>query len=414
MKKGVRNLKHSLRAVCLLLCAGLFLGLLEGRASAVDTAEDARFTDKTWEQVIEDFLLSYNIDPDSVAIGYRNTVTGEEGYWNGDTYMVAGSMYKVALNMYWAEKVYLGEIGWDEPISGGAYKPDLPYETVQYMSIVESDNDYSSALFERMGTYREYRAEIAPFYGVDPAKVGEKYYENNFSTPRQMIYCLNLLYTQPERYPNVLDYMLQAAPGSYFRYKETRFAIAQKYGFLMDGMTTIADCCGVVYTDDPFLLVMFTQNVDQGLERLGDLCVLMCDYTQYHTAWRLREEEEAARLAAEEEARLAAEEEARLAEEEEARLAEEEARLAAEEEARRQEMLEAGRAEAESFWEEARAIQAQIREDGDAALQAAQQALARAENRAKALRVLGRIALIGGGALGAAAVGVILFRRRRH
>lgn len=373
----------------------------------MDTAEDARFTGKTWEQVIEDFLLSYNIDPDSVAIGYRNTVTGEEGYWNGDTYMVAGSMYKVALNMYWAEKVYLGEMDWDELISGGAYKPDLPYETVQYMSIVESDNDYSSALFERIGTYREYRAEVAPFYGVDPFKVSEKYYENNFSTPRQMIYCLDLLYSQPERYPNVLDYMLQAAPGSYFRYKETRYAIAQKYGFLMDGMTTVADCCGIVYTDDPFLLVMFTENVDQGLERLGDLCVLMCDYTQYHTAWRLREEEEAARLAAEEEARLAAEEEARLA-------AEEEARLAAEEEARQQELLEAGRAEAEAFWEEARAVQAQLREDGDAALQAAQQALARAENRAKALRVLGQIALFGGGALGVAAIGAVLIRRRRR
>lgn len=162
---------------------GLFLGLLEGRASAVDTAEDARFTDKTWEQVIEDFLLSYNIDPDSVAIGYRNTVTGEEGYWNGDTYMVAGSMYKVALNMYWAEKVYLGEIGWDEPISGGAYKPDLPYETVQYMSIVESDNDYSSALFERMGTYREYRRRSPPSTEWTPPRSAKSTTKTTFPLP---------------------------------------------------------------------------------------------------------------------------------------------------------------------------------------------------------------------------------------
>lgn len=118
-----------------------------------------------------------------MAIGYRNTVTGEEGYWNGDTYMVAGSMYKVALNMYWAEKVYLGEIGWDEPISGGAYKPDLPYETVQYMSIVESDNDYSSALFERMGTYREYRRRSPPSTEWTPPRSAKSTTKTTFHSP---------------------------------------------------------------------------------------------------------------------------------------------------------------------------------------------------------------------------------------
>ena len=77
-------------------------------AAFADGEDDERFKDKTWDEVIDQFLTEHNIDPEDVALGYRNTVTGEEHFLNGDTYLVAGSMYKVPLNMIYTEKIHNG------------------------------------------------------------------------------------------------------------------------------------------------------------------------------------------------------------------------------------------------------------------------------------------------------------------
>ena len=336
-------MKYARRILCLILTAVFVLGCVPAGAAGY---VDERFTDKSWEEVIDDFFTQHNIDPARVSLGYYNTVSGETHFHNGDQYRVAGSMYKVALNMYWAEKVYLEEIDWEEQFLG------VDLKRVQEWTIINSDNDYAAAMFEKIGTYRQYREAVAHFYGEDPDTVDEKYYENNFSTAEQIIHCLKMLWEEPERYPNVLDLMKQAEPERWFNTGSTPYDIAQKFGYIVDDSGSFINSCGIVYTDDPIILVMFTCNVSKADLRLGDYCDLMADYTQYHRPLRLMQEEadrlaaeaEAKRLAEEEAKRL--EEEARLAAEEEARrLAEEEAaRLAAEEEAQRLAALEAERA----------------------------------------------------------------------
>ena len=296
--RRIRFLLNILLALCLLLS---FLP-----AAAAEEAEDERFADKTWDEVVDEFLQSWGTERNRITLGYYNTVTGEEHYLNPDQYMVSGSMYKVPLNMVYTARIADGEMDWDTVV--GSYK----YEVLLEGSIVHSDNDFSKTLWMKLGNgnYRNYRRIIAPLMGEDPDTVGAKFYENNFFTARQMIFCLRELYENQDHYPRVIESMQRAEPTEYFKRRERRFDIAHKYGFLQTDYHLYLNDCGIAFTDDPILMVMFTDNVVKAYEVMTEYCTLMCDYAQYHTAKRHAEEEAEAQRKKEEAERAA--EEARL------------------------------------------------------------------------------------------------------
>ncbi|MBO5556533.1 MAG: hypothetical protein J5927_05060, partial [Oscillospiraceae bacterium] len=279
--KRIRVILSALLALCLMLC------LVPGARADGD---DDKFKDKSWDELVSELLAKYTVSSDSIALGYYNTVTGEEHYLNGDKYMVSGSMYKVPLNMVFAEKVANGEMDWDYKF--GSYT----LEECMEATIIHSDNDLARTLWEVLGNsvYRNYRRVIAPYMGEDPDTVDAKFYENNFFTSRQMIYCLKLLYDHPERFPRIVETMQKAEPNNYFKLREHRFNIAHKYGFLLTEWHLYLDDCGIAFTDDPILLVLFTDNVGKAYDVMTDYCTLMCDYTQYHTRERILAEKEAA------------------------------------------------------------------------------------------------------------------------
>ena len=263
-------------------------------AVAEGEEDDARFADKTWEEILDEFLAEHHADPASVACGWCNTVTGEEHYHNADQYMVSGSMYKVPINMIFTEKVHNGEISWDTFIGG--YR----YEYCLHATIVDSNNDIAKGMWDYLGGYQPYRHILAPYMGEDPDTVDEKFYENNFFTPRQMIYALKLLATESERFPKLIDEMLQAEPNKYFKERAHDYDIAQKYGYWPDpnGWHVALNDCAIIYTEEPICIVIFIDSVSEQASRelLKDYCDLMIAYTEYTTPAR----KEAERIAAEE------------------------------------------------------------------------------------------------------------------
>ena len=200
-----------LTALCLLL------SLAPAALASELQPGDERFEGKSWDEVVEQFLSDRDTDRRYVGIGYRNTVTGEEHFINGDEYRDAGSLYKVPMNMYFTEKISKGEMSWDSYVAGTEYKNLLEW------TIVNSNNTFAEYMWNHMGGYHQYRKLICPYMGVDAETVEDKFYENNFFTPRQMLYCLNLLYTESERFPGVIDAMLRAEPENYFNYKPQQF-----------------------------------------------------------------------------------------------------------------------------------------------------------------------------------------------
>ena len=302
------KLFKKIAAALLMLC--LIAGLIPmAYAENPETDEDF-YIGKSWDDVVVSLFQKYDVDPDTVALGYYNTVTGEEHFHNADKYMVAGSMYKVPLNMLFAEKIGKGEMGWDDDVRG--YK----YSELLRGSIVHSDNDYAEALWREAGTwldngnslYHRYRELICPYMGEDAATVDPKFYENNFMTARQMTECIKTLVAEPERFPKIMETMQEAEPENYFKLKEQRFNIGHKYGFLLDGQRLAMCDCGFAFTDDPIVMVMFTDGTNKAYDVMADYAVMMCDYTQYNTALRLENEKlEQAKAEAEAKAQAEAE-----------------------------------------------------------------------------------------------------------
>ena len=174
--------------------------------------------DGNWDKIIANFLDKYEDRNKScsITLGYRNLVTGEEHFYKGGEYMVTCSMYKVPLNMYFTEKVYNGEMDWDTEIGG------VKYSDILEGSIVRSSNSKSELLINEIGTYNDYRRAICQYMGEDPDTVDAKYYENNFFTAEQMTFCLRTLYENQERFPGLIDRMLEAEPERFFNYHEGR------------------------------------------------------------------------------------------------------------------------------------------------------------------------------------------------
>ena len=236
--------------------------------------------DGSWDKIIANFLDKYEDRNKScsITLGYRNLVTGEEHFYKGGEYMVTCSMYKVPLNMYFTEKVYNGEMDWDTEIGG------VKYSDILEGSIVRSSNSKSELLINEIGTYNDYRRAICQYMGEDPDTVDAKYYENNFFTAEQMIFCLRTLYEDQERFPGLIDRMLEAEPERFFNYHEQKYAVAHKYGYLSDPSygKRYQNDCAIVYTDEPIAIVMFTDNSPDSDNALADYCTLMADYAQSH------------------------------------------------------------------------------------------------------------------------------------
>ncbi|MBR4954068.1 MAG: serine hydrolase, partial [Oscillospiraceae bacterium] len=145
------------------LCVAAALGLLIAMSVPVwaQENEDMPATPE-WDTVISEFFEENGINPETVTFGYYNTVTGEEHYHRGDVELTAGSITKVPLNMYFAEKIYNGEMDWDTTIKG------ISYEIIQMQTIRFSNNEYTYYLIEAAGEYPNFRRAICPYIGVDP------------------------------------------------------------------------------------------------------------------------------------------------------------------------------------------------------------------------------------------------------
>lgn len=261
-------------AVCMCLC-------LSTGASAADI-EDKRFQGKSWDQIMTTFLEEHKVNREQITVGFYNTVTEEEHYINPDQLMYGASVAKLPTNMLYAERIYKGEMDFSTSIGGNSYA------SIQKCTLVNSDNPLMEVMVRDLGggSYAEFRKKILPYIGETEETVDSKFLARNFFTPKQIMYTLKLLHSDPERYPGVIDKLKQASPEDYFRGNQPPYEIAHKYGwYTTDGVTYLNDSA-IVYTDDPILLVMFTANLPNARAVLADYCSLMCDYAQYERSLR--------------------------------------------------------------------------------------------------------------------------------
>ena len=247
---------------------------------------DERFRNLTWEQMTEDFLAQAPGSTENFGIAYYNTVTGEYHEYHGDQYFHAASLYKLPLNMHYAEKVFLREMSLDDKIYSQSYG-DMQKASLQF-----SSNPVSETLVGYLGGGSGYVDAIRPYLVDENTDYYRRQWLNNCFTPQQMIHALRLLYEQPERYPDMIYYLGQANQDNFFCKYEQRFPIAHKYGWISEDGFAVVNDAGIVWTDEPILLVFMSYNNSGDTVTIGQFCVLMCDYCQYWYSVHQKETEE--------------------------------------------------------------------------------------------------------------------------
>lgn len=254
-------------AAALLLALALCLQFSQAVIAASETDDSVT---SGVEDIVAEFAEKYNLTESNFALGWYDIYSGESWYYGENSWMTAGSMYKLPLAMYYIDKISAGELSLDSQLCGYSIERLLQL-TIQY-----SSNDTAKILSDALSAnYAEYRGMIAKYSGLEADELPDSYYGANAISPRYLINTLQYLYEHSEEYSLILDYMKQAHPEQYFRSTQGEYEIAHKYGAYEGAIND----CGIIYTPRPFLLVVFTKYVGYSTAMLGELCAALTEYS---------------------------------------------------------------------------------------------------------------------------------------
>ena len=242
------------RRVFLLLALSLLL--LPHAAAADALAEEYGFETSSLDEIMAQFMASYGLNEGNFSVAYYATGDHAEYRFADDTYRVAGSLFKVPLNMYYYDLERTGAISQNLTIGG-----------------------WSLSTLHRLGSFRQYRELMTRFCDQDyPAA----YYADNNINAGYMLAVLKQLYENQDDYAELIGYMKQGAPGQYFQHYVDEYDVAHKYGYFEGAVND----CAIIFTPEPFLLTALTQDVAYAEIVLGRLAELLTAYTVYQTESR--------------------------------------------------------------------------------------------------------------------------------
>lgn len=223
----------------------------------------------TLTQIVEDYLREHDLSGNGITISYCYTGTGEIWLYNGDNFSLGASLYKLPLSMLIDNALACGELTPESQL----YGMNVMYALERML--VYSDNIVAEYLLD-LYSLSEVRAFGAQLAGLSEDSYPLAYTSANDYSPRYMLGLLLELYRNSEDYPDMIDYMLRASPGHFFRLTlEGQYDVAQKYGSRAPALNAAA----IVYTPRPFLLTVLTMNVEGAENALGDLAELFAEYT---------------------------------------------------------------------------------------------------------------------------------------
>ena len=247
-----------------------------------DYAEEVRrmrgsiLDDDKLSAMVDAFIAEHGLKAENVSIGYCYLDTGDEYWYNPDTWYYAASLYKVPLMMLVAERVSGGMLEQDGTMDG------LGVSFAEEYILTYSNNDYAHRVRDYLGGDKVWREDIKQY-----ADFGDDYYSSDFVdyayfTARYMTKCLETLYCHEQSFPNIVDCMLKADPNHYFRLDPSMegIPVAQKYGSFYDDWGKIWNhTAGIIYTGHPFVLTIMTLGATNWEKAVSNLAVMMTDYT---------------------------------------------------------------------------------------------------------------------------------------
>lgn len=360
MKNPVKGLLSLLVAVS--MCLLMPLAAVEAEAaeptaetpavtdtSASDTDSDeitvdmTIFDDAELSALVETFIAdhaSQGVKADNISIAYTYTATGETWFYNPDEWYYSASLYKVPLMMILAQMEANGELTQESDVKG------LTLAEAESSILTYSNNDFAHLMLNYLGTDQEAREMYKQFSSQPDDYYDPDFIDYSYFSVRFMNDVMTTLYNEPERFPHIIDCLKVAQPNGYFHLSlDPSIVIAQKYGSYKEFNNTSA----IIYTENPVILTVMTENVAHAEQVLGDAAKVFTDYT--YTLDAKLDSYAAEKAAAEEAARIEAEEAARIQAEQDAELEEQ---IKAQREAEELARAEAEKAEQQRIEKEAR------------------------------------------------------------
>jgi len=255
--------------------------------SLVDHVFTYDLTGSTAEEVLEAYIAGNDeISESNFAFFYYAPETGETYIWNGDTVFLGASTIKVPLCMLFYDLINAGNLTLSSTIlytsssylgegnsTEGTYSvgANIPLSFLLEQSIVNSDNTAANVLISYFGS-DAYRTKIAAY---SDSKLPAAFYTSNVITAQYNLDVLRYLYENSGAYEDLIADMLDACAGQYLQTDFDEYAVAHKYGSYNGNLHDYA----IVYTEEPYLIGVFTKDLGYIESIMGELNTLFMEYT---------------------------------------------------------------------------------------------------------------------------------------
>ena len=276
-------------------------------ASDADVSEEMIYEDNE-EIENEDIEVEldnqlYNIDIDimdrinnylgedkySTSFIYYNLETEERLAFNEDLYMNAASIYKVGLSLVAYNMVECGEITledlvyyspWQYQGGTGILQYDLSFGALPLGTLIEytikySDNIAATMVYSYIGGWNNFKWRLFEILGIDYGDY------DNVTSARVELEVLKYIYENRNNsnYKTLIDYLKNTdfhdRLDKYLPQNIVAHKIGSDEGYTHD--------VGIVFTEEPYIVIMMTDNVYNGPDKIADISKAMYLYNKENT-----------------------------------------------------------------------------------------------------------------------------------
>lgn len=260
----------------LLLCLVLLFSLFP---AALAEEEETLLDEARLDAWIKDFLTKNGVGGNQIfSVGFCYTATGDCWYYNGDAFMYSASMYKVPISMLLAEKEKSGLISQDTNLGGGTLK------YLETTALIHSDNNSGHAMLDYLGEDNSGKGSklCMQYASLDKSYFDQDFFDYSYYSARFITQVMETLYQGgEERFPHVIEYLLQAQPDSYLNLSLSgKYDVAQKYGaFKERNGNDNNHITAIVYTPTPIIVTVMTRNVGDYQKLMAQIGSYLADYS---------------------------------------------------------------------------------------------------------------------------------------
>ena len=181
----------------------------------------------------------------------------------------------MVLSRQHVQGTYQGELNPDTEIHGEELS------RIEEFILTHSNNDWAHIIRDYLGGDDVWREEAKKYAQLKEEDYDPDYMDYCYFSNMYMTQVMETLYYEQERFPNVIECLLAAEPGEYYKSTlEDKYEIAQKYGSFEDSRGEwFNHCSAIIYTPNPCIVTVMTSNVTKYETIIAKLGGILVDYT---------------------------------------------------------------------------------------------------------------------------------------